>query len=198
MSAAKCLRSSGKGVNKMSRIGKKPIPIPAGVDVTVNGSEVTVKGAKGTLTQTFNSEISIVKEGDEILVTRPTDDKEHRSLHGLIRTLVANMVEGVTNGYSKELEVNGVGYRAAKQGKDLVLNLGFSHQVVVSEVPGITIEVPAPNKVVISGPDKQQVGQFAAEVREKRPPEPYKGKGIKYAGEHIRRKDGKAGKGAKK
>ncbi len=182
----------------MSRIGKKPIPIPAGVDVTVNGSEVTVKGAKGTLTQTFNSEISIVKEGDEILVTRPTDDKEHRSLHGLIRTLVANMVEGVTNGYSKELEVNGVGYRAAKQGKDLVLNLGFSHQVVVSEVPGITIEVPAPNKVVISGPDKQQVGQFAAEVREKRPPEPYKGKGIKYAGEHIRRKDGKAGKGAKK
>ncbi len=198
MSAAKCLRSSGKGVNEMSRIGKKPIPIPAGVDVTVNGSEVTVKGAKGTLTQTFNSEISIVKEGDEILVTRPTDDKEHRSLHGLIRTLVANMVEGVTNGYSKELEVNGVGYRAAKQGKDLVLNLGFSHQVVVSEVPGITIEVPAPNKVVISGPDKQQVGQFAAEVREKRPPEPYKGKGIKYAGEHIRRKDGKAGKGAKK
>ena len=198
MSAAKCLRSSGKGVNEMSRIGKKPIPIPAGVDVTVNGSEVTVKGAKGTLTQTFNSEISIVKEGDEILVTRPTDDKEHRSLHGLIRTLVANMVEGVTNGYSKELEVNGVGYRAAKQGKDLVLNLGFSHQVIVSEVPGITIEVPAPNKVVISGPDKQQVGQFAAEVREKRPPEPYKGKGIKYAGEHIRRKDGKAGKGAKK
>ncbi len=198
MSAAKCLRSSGKGVNEMSRIGKKPIPIPAGVDVTVNGSEVTVKGAKGTLTQTFNSEISIVKEGDEIIVTRPTDDKEHRSLHGLIRTLVANMVEGVTNGYSKELEVNGVGYRAAKQGKDLVLNLGFSHQVIISEVPGITIEVPAPNKVVISGPDKQQVGQFAAEVREKRPPEPYKGKGIKYAGEHIRRKDGKAGKGAKK
>lgn len=182
----------------MSRIGKKPIPIPAGVDVTVNGSEVTVKGAKGTLTQTFNSEISITKEGNEIIVTRPTDDKEHRSLHGLIRTLVANMVEGVTNGYSKELEVNGVGYRAAKQGKDLVLNLGFSHQVIVSEVPGITIEVPAPNKVVISGPDKQQVGQFAAEVREKRPPEPYKGKGIKYAGEHIRRKDGKAGKGAKK
>ncbi len=182
----------------MSRIGKKPIPIPAGVDVTVNGSEVTVKGAKGTLTQTFNSEISIAKEGNEIIVTRPTDDKEHRSLHGLIRTLVANMVEGVTNGYSKELEVNGVGYRAAKQGKDLVLNLGFSHQVIVSEVPGITIEVPAPNKVVISGPDKQQVGQFAAEVREKRPPEPYKGKGIKYAGEHIRRKDGKAGKGAKK
>ncbi len=182
----------------MSRIGKKPIPIPAGVDVTVNGSEVTVKGAKGTLTKTFNSEISIAKEGNEIIVTRPTDDKEHRSLHGLIRTLIANMVEGVTNGYSKELEVNGVGYRAAKQGKDLVLNLGFSHQVIVSEVPGITIEVPAPNKVVISGPDKQQVGQFAAEVREKRPPEPYKGKGIKYAGEHIRRKDGKAGKGAKK
>lgn len=182
----------------MSRIGRKPVVIPEGVDVKIDGSTVTVKGAKGTLIQTFNSEISIAKEGNEVIVTRPSDDKEHRSLHGLIRTLIANMVEGVTNGFSKELEVNGVGYRAQKQGKDLVMNLGFSHQVVVSEIPGISIEVPAPNKIIISGADKQAVGQFAAEVREKRPPEPYKGKGIKYADEHIRRKEGKAGKGAKK
>ncbi|HIZ84453.1 MAG TPA: 50S ribosomal protein L6 [Firmicutes bacterium] len=182
----------------MSRIGRKPIAIPAGVDVKLNGQEVTVKGPKGTLTQTFHKDMAIAVEGSEILVTRPTDDKEHRALHGLTRSLIANMVEGVSNGFKKELEVNGVGYRAAKQGKNLVLNLGFSHQVIVPEVPGISIEVPGPNQVVISGPDKQQVGQFAAEVREKRPPEPYKGKGIRYAGEHIRRKEGKAGKGAKK
>ena len=182
----------------MSRIGKKPITVPAGVNVTINGSEVTVKGPKGELHSTFNPEISIAMEGSEIIVTRPTDDKTHRALHGLTRTLVANMVEGVTNGYSKTLEVNGVGYRAQKQGKNLVMNLGFSHQVIVPEVPGITIDVPSPNQVVISGADKQQVGQFAAEVREKRPPEPYKGKGIKYADEHIRRKECKAGKGAKK
>ena len=173
----------------MSRIGKKPIAIPAGVEVKVDGSKVTVKGPKGTLESTFNH---------EIIVTRPTDDKNHRALHGLTRTLIHNMVEGVTNGYSKTLEVNGVGYRAQKQGKNLVMNLGYSHQVIVPEVPGITIDVPTPNQVVISGADKQQVGQFAAEVREKRPPEPYKGKGIKYADEHIRRKEGKAGKGAKK
>ena len=182
----------------MSRIGKKPITIPAGVDVKLNGSEVTVKGPKGELKNTFNSAMNIAVEGNEIVVTRPSDAKEHRSLHGLTRTLIANMVEGVTNGYTKELEVNGVGYRAQKQGKNLVMNLGFSHQVIVEEIPGITIEVPAPNKIVISGADKQQVGQFAAEVREKRPPEPYKGKGIKYADEHIRRKEGKAAKGAKK
>ena len=182
----------------MSRIGKKPITVPAGVNVTINGSEVTVKGPKGELHSTFNPEISIAMEGSEIIVTRPSDDKTHRALHGLTRTLVANMVEGVTNGYSKTLEVNGVGYRAQKQGKNLVMNLGFSHQVIVPEVPGITIDVPSPNQVVISGADKQQVGQFAAEVREKRPPEPYKGKGIKYADEVIRRKEGKAGKGAKK
>ena len=174
----------------MSRIGKKPITIPAGVDVKVDGSKVTVKGPKGTLENTFNSEINIALEGNEIIVTRPTDDKNHRALHGLTRTLIHNMVEGVTNGYSKTLEVNGVGYRAQKQGKNLVLNLGYSHQVIVPEVPGITIEVPSANSVVISGADKQQVGQFAAEVREKRPPEPYKGKGIKYADEHIRRKEG--------
>ena len=182
----------------MSRIGRKPVTIPAGVDVKVNGSEVTVKGPKGTLTQTFNSRISVKVEGSEILVTRPTDDKEDRALHGLTRTLVHNMVVGVTEGFKKELEVNGVGYRVQKQGKNLVMNLGYSHQVIVPEVDGITIDVPGPNAIVISGADKQQVGQFAAEVREKRPPEPYKGKGIKYAGEHIRRKEGKAGKGAKK
>lgn len=182
----------------MSRIGKKPIAIPAGVDVKINGSEVTVKGPKGELKNTFNSEIAIAVEGNEIIVTRPTDDSQHRALHGLTRTLVANMVEGVTNGFTKELEVNGVGYRAQKQGKNLVMNLGFSHQVTVSETDGITIDVPSPNKIVISGADKQKVGQFAAEVREKRPPEPYKGKGIKYADEHIRRKEGKAAKGAKK
>ena len=182
----------------MSRIGKKPITIPAGVDVKLNGSEVTVKGPKGELKNTFNSAMNIAVEGNEIVVTRPSDAKEHRSLHGLTRTLIANMVEGVTNGYTKELEVNGVGYRAQKQGKNLVMNLGFSHQVIVEEIPGITIEVPAPNKIVISGADKQMVGQFAAEVREKRPPEPYKGKGIKYVYEYIRRKEGKAAKGANK
>ncbi len=182
----------------MSRIGKKPIAIPAGVDVKVNGSEVTVKGPKGELKNTFNSEINIAVEGNEIIVTRPSDEKNHRALHGLTRTLIANMVEGVTNGYSKELEVNGVGYRVQKQGNNLVMNLGYSHQVIMSEVAGITIDVPAPNRIVISGADKQQVGQFAAEVREKRPPEPYKGKGIKYVGEYIRRKEGKAAKGAKK
>ena len=181
----------------MSRIGKKPIAIPAGVDVKVNGQEVTVKGPKGTLTQTFRSEITIAVEGNEIILTRADDEKLSRSLHGLTRTLVANMVEGVLNGYSKSLDIQGVGYRAAKQGKNLVLNLGYSHQVIVPEIDGITIDVPNPNQVVISGADKQAVGQFAAEVREKRPPEPYKGKGIKYAGEYIRRKEGKAGKGKK-
>ena len=182
----------------MSRIGKKPITIPAGVDVKINGSEVIVKGPKGELKNTFNPDIKIEIEGTEIIVTRPSDEKNHRALHGLTRTLIANMVEGVTNGYKKELEVNGVGYRVQKQGKDLVMNLGYSHQVIMPEIAGITIEVPAPNKIIVSGADKQQVGQFAAEVREKRPPEPYKGKGIKYAGEYIRRKEGKAAKGAKK
>ena len=182
----------------MSRIGKKPITIPAGVEVKLNGSEVTVKGPKGELKNTFNADMAIAMEGNEIVVTRPSDVKEHRALHGLTRTLIANMVEGVTNGFTKELEVNGVGYRVQKQGKNLVMNLGYSHQVIMEEIPGISIEVPAPNKIVISGADKQMVGQFAAEVREKRPPEPYKGKGIKYADEHIRRKEGKAAKGAKK
>ena len=182
----------------MSRIGKQPVVVPAGVTVGINGNEVTVKGPKGTLTESFNKEISIAQEGNEIIVTRPTDDKEHRALHGLTRTLIHNMVIGVTDGFEKKLEVNGVGYRVQKQGTNLVMNLGYSHQVIVPEVPGITIDVPGPNEIVIKGPDKQQVGQFAAEVRSKRPPEPYKGKGIKYAREHIRRKEGKAGKGAKK
>ena len=182
----------------MSRIGRKPIAIPAGVTVTVNGSEVIVKGAKGELKETFNADMSIVVEGSEVIVTRPDDNQQHRSLHGLTRTLIANMIEGVEKGYTKELEINGVGYRAQKQGKDLVMNLGYSHQVIIPEIEGITIEVPSANKVIISGPDKQMVGQFAADVRKKRPPEPYKGKGIKYADEHIRRKEGKAAKGAKK
>lgn len=180
----------------MSRIGKKPIAIPAGVEVKIDGKEVTVKGAKGTLHHTVAGEIEAKVEGNEVIVTRPNDAKENRSLHGLTRTLIANMIEGVSNSYTKALEIQGVGYRAAKQGKDLVMNLGFSHQVVVPEVDGITIDVPNPNSIVISGADKQQVGQFAAEVRRKRPPEPYKGKGIRYAGEYVRRKEGKSGKGA--
>lgn len=142
--------------------------------------------------------MKIEQEGNVIKVSRPSEDKMHKSLHGLTRTLIHNMVVGVTNGFSKELEIQGVGYRAAKQGKDLVMNLGYSHQVVMSEIDGITIEVPTPNKIVISGPDKQMVGQFAAVVREKRPPEPYKGKGIRYVGEYVQRKEGKAGKGSKK
>ncbi|HAN44211.1 MAG TPA: 50S ribosomal protein L6 [Ruminococcaceae bacterium] len=181
----------------MSRIGRKPITIPAGVDVKVAGNTVTAKGPKGTLTNTFHPAISIALEGNEIVVSRSSEEKLDKSLHGLTRTLISNMVTGVAKGFSKELEVNGVGYRAAKQGKNLVMNLGYSHQVTMSECPGISIEVPAPNKIIISGPDKQQVGQFAAEVREKRPPEPYKGKGIKYIDEVIIRKEGKAGKGAK-
>lgn len=182
----------------MSRIGKKPIAIPAGVDIKIDGNHITVKGAKGELFYDFNSDITVAVEGSEINVTRPSDDKEHRAMHGLTRTLIANMVTGVTEGYSKTLEINGVGYRAQKQGNNLVMNLGFSHQVIIPEIEGITIEVPGPNQVVISGADKQLVGQFAADVRKKRPPEPYKGKGIKYAGEYIRRKEGKAAKGAKK
>ncbi len=181
----------------MSRIGRMPIAVPAGVDVKIDGSTVTVKGPKGTLTRTVSSNLTVALDNGVITVSRPDDSKENRSLHGLTRTLIANMVHGVSEGFSKELEINGIGYRAAKQGKELVMNIGFSHQVVVPEVDGITIDVPAPNKVVISGPDKQKVGQFAAEVRGKRPPEPYKGKGIKYVDEVIRRKEGKAGKGGK-
>ncbi|MCM1577338.1 MAG: 50S ribosomal protein L6 [Ruminococcus sp.] len=181
----------------MSRIGRKPISVPAGVDVKINGTEVTVKGPKGTLTRNFHKDMLIKQEGAELIVERPSEDKLHKSLHGLTRSLLSNMVEGVTNGFSKSLDIEGIGYRAQKQGKNLVMNLGYSHQVIVAETDGITIDVPSANKIIINGIDKQAVGQFAAEVREKRPPEPYKGKGIRYTGEHIIRKEGKAGKGKK-
>ena len=178
----------------MSRIGRLPIAVPAGVTVTIDESNlVTVKGPKGTLSQQVNPDITVKQEGNELLVTRPTDDKNHRALHGLYRALIHNMVVGVSEGYKKELEINGVGYRAAKEGSKLILTIGYSHPVEVPEIEGITIDVPAQNKIVIHGCDKQKVGQFAAEVREKRPPEPYKGKGIKYADEVIRRKVGKTG-----
>ena len=178
----------------MSRIGRMPITVPAGVTVNVaEGNVVTVKGPKGELTRALSAEMTINQEGNVITVTRPSDEKTHRSLHGLTRTLLNNMIVGVTDGFKKELDVNGVGYRVAKEGNKLVMNLGFSHQVIMEEKDGITIEVPGPNKIIISGADKQKVGQFAAEVREKRPPEPYKGKGIKYVDEVIRRKAGKTG-----
>ena len=171
-----------------------PITVPAGVSVTIaDGNVVTVKGPKGELTKALRPEMIIKQEGNTITVDRPSEDKLHRSLHGLTRTLLNNMITGVHQEYTKELEVNGVGYRVAKEGKNLVMNLGFSHQVIVPEIEGISIDVPAPNKIIIRGCDKQAVGQFAAEVREKRPPEAYKGKGIKYADETIRRKVGKTG-----
>lgn len=183
----------------MSRIGIKPISVPAGVEVSIaDGNVVTVKGPKGTLTKSYNKDMIIKFENGVVTVERPSEDKFYKSLHGLTRTLIANMIEGVTNGFSKSLEIVGVGYRATKQGKDLVMNLGFSHQVVMPETDGITIDVPNPNQIIVSGIDKQAVGQFACEIREKRPPEPYKGKGIRYTGEYIIRKEGKAGKGAKK
>ena len=178
----------------MSRIGKTPITIPAGVDVKVSETNVvTVKGPKGTLERAIDPDISINIDGAVINVIRPSDMPRHRSLHGLSRSLVGNMVTGVTDGFKKELDIVGVGFRAVKEGKKLVMNLGFSHQVTVDETDSISIDVPAPNKVVISGIDKQEVGQFAADVRKKRPPEPYKGKGIKYSDEVVRRKEGKTG-----
>ena len=178
----------------MSRIGRKPINIPAGVEAKFENGVITVKGPKGQLTQKINPNMTVEINGAVIEVKRPNDEKLNRSLHGLTRTIINNMVVGVTEGYKKELEVNGVGYRVQKQGKQLVMNIGYSHQVIMEDNEDITIEVPNPNTIVINGIDKQKVGQFAAEVREKRPPEPYKGKGIKYAGEYIRRKEGKAGK----
>ena len=178
----------------MSRIGRKPINIPAGVEVSFENSVMTVKGPKGTLTQKINPNMTVEINDGIIEVKRPNDDKQNRSLHGLTRTLIANMMVGVTEGYKKELQVNGVGYRCQKQGKQLVMNLGFSHNVVFEDTEDITIEVPGPNSIIVHGADKQKVGQFAAEIREKRPPEPYKGKGIKYVDEYIRRKEGKAGK----
>ena len=175
----------------MSRIGRAPIVLPAGVEVKVDGQHVTVKGPKGELSMNAAPSIKVEVSEGVVHVSRPDDTKENRSLHGLTRSLVHNMVIGVSEGFKKTLEVNGVGYRAAKEGKNLVLNIGYSHQVIVPETEDIQIEVPGPNQIVIKGIDKQKVGQFAAEVRGKRPPEPYKGKGIKYVGEHIRRKQGK-------
>ena len=178
----------------MSRIGRMPITVPAGVTVNIaEGNVVTVKGPKGELTQSLRPEMIIKQEGTTITVERPSDDKLHRSVHGLTRTLLHNMVIGVTEGFKKELDINGVGYRASKEGNKLVMNLGYSHLVTMEEIDGITVEVPAPNKVIVHGIDKQKVGQFAANVRAKRPPEPYKGKGIKYVDEVIRRKVGKTG-----
>ena len=178
----------------MSRIGRAPVAIPAGVEVNVaDNNVVTVKGPKGTLTQQFNANLTINVEGNVITVTRPNDLKENRALHGLTRSLINNMVVGVTEGFKKTLEVNGVGYRVALEGNKLVMNLGFSHQVIMEAPAGITVEVPNPNLIIVSGFDKQLVGQFAANIREKRLPEPYKGKGIKYSDEVIRRKVGKTG-----
>ena len=183
----------------MSRIGRKPIVIPAGVEVKVDETAhtVSVKGPKGSLHSNYHPLMTVKVEGAEVLVTRPNDGKEARSLHGLTRTNIANMVTGVVEGFKKELEIQGIGYRAAKQGSKVTLSLGFSHPVIFEETDDIKIDVPEPTKLVISGIDKQKVGQFAAEVREKRPPEPYKGKGIRYVGEYIIRKEGKAGKGKK-
>ena len=182
----------------MSRIGKLPIVVPADVDVNIDGSTVSVKGPKGSLTGTFNPNITIEKKDDgHIVVTRPNDEKENRSLHGLTRTLINNMIVGVHTGFSKSLEIVGIGYRAEKQGNSLVLKVGFSHDVTMTPPEGVTVDVPSPNQIVINGYDKQLVGQFASEVRGVRPPEPYKGKGIKYAEEVVRRKEGKAGKGGK-
>lgn len=177
----------------MSRVGRMPIEIPAGVTVSQNENTLTVKGAKGELTRTFHPDINIAVEENVITVTRPSDGKEHRSLHGLTRALVANMVTGVHEGFTKTLEINGVGYRAAKQGNKLALTLGFSHPVEMEAPAGITIEVPAPNKIVVTGADKEVVGAVAADIRKWRKPEPYKGKGIRYEGEVVRRKAGKAG-----
>lgn len=177
----------------MSRIGRKPISIPTGVEVLLNNNLITVKGSKGVLTHEIHNKISVNIENNIITVTRPNDQKENRALHGLTRSLIFNMIEGVTDGFKKELEVNGVGYRVNKQGSNLVLNLGYSHQVIVPEIDGIKLEAQG-NKITVLGIDKQKVGQYAAEIREKRPPEPYKGKGIKYVNEVIRRKEGKTGK----
>lgn len=178
----------------MSRIGRMPITVPAGVEVKLaEGNSMTVKGPLGTLSRDLHKDMIIELKDGEITVNRPSEQKMHKQLHGLTRTLIANMVEGVTNGYSKVLEVNGVGYRAQKQGNKLVMNLGFSHPVEMEEIEGITVEVPGPNQIIVKGQDKQLVGEFAANIRKNRPPEPYKGKGIKYVDEVIRKKEGKTG-----
>ena len=182
----------------MSRIGKMPIEIPKGVEVNIDANVVNVKGPKGTLTNSLHKDMILTIEGGMIIVTRPSDGKLHKSLHGLTRTLISNMVDGVTKGFEKALDINGVGYRAQKQGKKLVLTLGYSHPVEMDEPEGITVEVPAQNKIIVKGCDKQAVGEFAAKIRAKREPEVYKGKGIKYDYEVIRRKEGKAGAKGKK
>jgi len=183
----------------MSRIGRLPIPVPSGVDVTIDGRQVTVKGPKGTLSRALHPDMTISREDGTLIVTRPTEQKTHKQLHGLTRTLVNNMVVGVTDGYRKGLEITGVGYRAALSGKKLQLNLGYSHQIEIDPPEGITFEVENPTRLAVVGIDKELVGQIAAKVRATRKPEPYKGKGVRYAGEYIRRKAGKAGKiGGKK
>ncbi len=178
----------------MSRIGNKPITVPAGVEVTVDGQHITVKGPKGTLERDIHKNMTVTVDGGIVKVARPDDEAFNRSLHGLTRTLISNMIEGVLNEYTRELEINGVGYRAQLKGKNLVLTLGYSHPVEMEAPEGIKFEVPAPNKIIVRGVDKEQVGQVAAVIRTKRPPEVYRGKGIKYVEEHIRRKEGKAGK----
>lgn len=177
----------------MSRIGNLPIAVPAGVEVKIDGYDIEVKGPKGTLNLTADQDITITREGDEVIVQSPGVTKRDRSIHGLTRSLIANMVIGVTEGYSKELEIQGVGYRAEKQGNDLVMRLGYSHEVIIPEIEGISIEVPSNTRIIVSGIDKQKVGHFAADIRAQRPPEPYKGKGIRYVGEYVARKEGKAG-----
>ncbi len=181
----------------MSRIGKLPIPVPPAVKVDVSGNHVTVEGPRGRLERTLPAPVSVRVEGDRVVCERPTDSRQHRSLHGLTRTLVANMVTGVSEGFTKHLELVGVGYRVQKQGEDLILNLGFSHPVRYTPPAGVTIDVADPTHFSVSGISKEAVGQVAAELRKLRPPEPYKGKGLMYRGERIRRKAGKAGKGAK-
>ena len=178
----------------MSRIGRQEITVPAGVTVTMNGHVITVKGPKGTLERELHRNMLVTVEGNTVKVERPNDDKMNRSLHGLTRSLIANMIVGVTEGYAKKLEIVGVGYKAAKSGKSLVLNLGHSHTITFNEDDKITFEVPDANTIIVKGYDKQLVGAIAAQIREKRPPEPYLGKGVKYVGEHIRRKAGKTGK----
>ena len=178
----------------MSRIGNKPIIVPEGIDVKIDGQKITVKGPKGTLEREIHNNMSVKLEDGQIKISRPNDEKENRSLHGLTRSLINNMIEGVSKEFTKELEINGVGYRAVKQGKTLVLTLGYSHPVKMEEPEGITYDVPNPNSIIVRGIDKEWVGQMAAEIRTKRPPEVYRGKGIKYVEEHIRRKEGKTGK----
>lgn len=178
----------------MSRVGKKPIEIPAGVTVTINGSDVTVKGPKGELSRSFNSDLTITLEENVLTVARPTDEKNHRALHGTTRAVLSNMVEGVSKGFEKSLELIGVGYRAQKQGSKLILNVGYSHPVEFEPEQGLEVEVPSNTKIIVKGVSKERVGALAADIRDVRPPEPYKGKGIRYEGEYVRRKEGKTGK----